>query len=76
LEKGDWLEISSTLHQLKGMGTSFGFPRISGLSESIESNLKANEKKQSINELTQLMMYMDYVATNHDPVDAKQQSGV
>jgi len=75
-EKGDWDTIRSILHQLKGMGASFGFPKITEFSESIEANLKADKRKQSINELSQLIMYMDYVVSNSDDSSKQEQYGV
>ena len=75
-ENNDWDSINSVLHQLKGMGSSFGFPRITELSVSIENNLRLNEKKQSINELSQLLMYMDYIVSNRDESNSKRQYGV
>ena len=75
-EKSDWDSIKSVLHQLKGMGTSFGFPRITELAVSIEGNLRSKNKKQSINELSQLLIYMDVVTTNHENSDGQQRYGV
>jgi signal transduction histidine kinase/DNA-binding response OmpR family regulator len=75
-KNSDWETIKSILHQLKGMGTSFGFPKITELSVSIERNLRENNLKQSINELSQLLMYMDYIALNSDESNDKQQYGV
>ena len=75
-ENGEWDIVKSILHQLKGMGTSFGFPKISELSASIEANLESGEKKQSIIELSQLLIYMDYIVSNRDESDSIQQYGV
>lgn len=75
-ENGDWDSIKSILHQLKGMGSSFGFPRITEFCETIETNLKADNKKQSINGLSQLLVYMDYVVSNRDDSEKKHQYGV
>ena len=75
-EKSDWDSIKSVLHQLKGMGTSFGFPRITELAVSIEGNLRNKNKKQSINELSQLLIYMDVVTSSHDNSDGQQRYGV
>lgn len=74
--KSDWETINSILHQLKGMGSSFGFPKITEFSLSIEKNLRVNNKKQAINELSQLLIYMDYVASNSDERIDKRQYGV
>ena len=75
-EKSDWELIKSILHQLKGMGSSFGFPRITDLALSIEGSLRNKNIKQSINELSQLLIYMDFVATNREDMGSRQQSGV
>lgn len=74
-EKSDWGSIKSILHQLKGMGTSFGFPRITEMAHSIEGNLRNNNKKQSINELSQLLIYIDVVTTNYENDNGKQGYG-
>lgn len=64
-EQSDWSSIKSILHQLKGMGTSFGFPKITELSLGIERNLQSDNRKQALNELSQLLIYMDLVQSNH-----------
>ena len=75
LKQKDWENIKSTVHQLKGMGASFGFPKITELSQSIEINIKANEKKQALNELSQLLMYLEYLSSEQDEPDKDRRLG-
>jgi signal transduction histidine kinase/FixJ family two-component response regulator len=66
LEAGDWQKMQSIVHQLKGMGGSFGFPRITDLCETADEELKNDNLEQAINVVTELLDYCDQLGEDRD----------
>ncbi len=54
LESGDYKKIELIAHQMKGNGTSFGFPQITELGGTLETSARAEsepEVRAGLNEL-------------------------
>ena len=67
VEEQNWEQLQLLVHQLKGMGGSFGFSEITNWSERIESYLKANAIAAVVSELDGLLAYIDQVVEEHVP---------
>ncbi|WP_455220433.1 response regulator [Kaarinaea lacus] len=64
-EQQNWERVEILVHQLKGMGGGFGIHRISELSEQIEKDLKTDELGHVVNNLAELLNYIDRVVEGH-----------
>ena len=67
VEGQNWEQLQLLIHQLKGMGGSFGFYKITDWSERIESDLKANAIEAVVSELGGLLAYIDQIVEEHVP---------
>jgi signal transduction histidine kinase/CheY-like chemotaxis protein/HPt (histidine-containing phosphotransfer) domain-containing protein len=75
LDKQDWDSIESIVHQLRGMGTSFGFPQLTSFSENIEENLRANLAAKPVDALVELIDYVDHIVSNQSSTVGKRKLG-
>ncbi len=71
LAAGDWQMMQSIVHQLKGMGGSFGYPRITALCETVAVELKNDNLEQAIDVVTELLDYLDQLGDSRDSSDVE-----
>ena len=60
MDKGDWDSVASLVHQIKGMGGSFGYPGLSGLAERVQQQLKAGHRDGEV--IQELLDMIDSIA--------------
>ena len=65
MDNGDWENVRSVVHQLKGMGSSFGFPMITKLSGRAEKLLKIGNLEQAVGSISELLECIDQVVLDH-----------
>lgn len=65
LEEGDFGEIRTLGHRMKGAGGSFGFDDISEIGETIEKAALAADKETISNQILRLSDYLERVVVNY-----------
>ena len=66
LDNQRWQELGSSLHQLKGLGTSFGFPEITSMAGDIEHNIKNEQYVMLSSILPKLIAILENAITRFD----------
>jgi HPt (histidine-containing phosphotransfer) domain-containing protein len=61
LTRGDWVEIRSLGHQLKGSGGVYGFDRITEIGQALEQAAEASDADGIRRQVEALVYYLDHV---------------
>jgi len=59
----DWVELKSLVHKLKGLGSSFGYPELSRIAETIQTDLVMENYHHIENHVEQLNLCYQSVST-------------